>query len=254
MADGKIIRLAVLIDADNASSRNSDGLFEEIARLGVATVRRAYGDFSKGQAKSWEPELARHAIVPHQQFPNVPGKNATDIALVIDAMDLLHAGGVDGFCIVSSDSDFTRLATRMREHGLEVFGFGRKASSASFRHACHRFIEIEPPKPNVTEVAATPVKKDVGVAPKPASSAGSLRSAKELLVRAFARLDGREWVPLTDLLQAVRALQPQFTAKAYGFAKPITLVRRSDCFKDELRNGTMMVSRKRAAVAASRAA
>jgi hypothetical protein len=248
------MRLAVLIDADNASSKNSDSLFEEIAKLGTATVRRAYGDFSKGQAKSWEPELAKHAIVPHQQFPNVPGKNATDIALVIDAMDLLHAGGVDGFCIVSSDSDYTRLATRMRERGLEVFGFGRKVSSASFRQACHRFIEIEPPKPKVVEVAATPIKKNVGAVPKSASSAESLRSAKELLVRAFARLDGREWVPLTDLLQAVRAIQPQFTAKEYGFSKPITLVRQSDCFNDELRNGTMMVSRRRAAVAASKAA
>jgi hypothetical protein len=136
-------RLAVLIDADNASPRIAAGLFEEIARIGEASVRRIYGDFSSPRLKSWADILARHAIVPHQQFAYIPGKNASDIALVIDAMDLLHTGRFEGFCLVSSDSDFTRLASRIREQGVDVFGFGEQKTAESFRQACRRFIYTE---------------------------------------------------------------------------------------------------------------
>ena len=108
-------RLAVLIDADNASPRIADGLFEEVAKIGEASVRRIYGDFSNERSKGWAAILQKHAIMPHQQFSNTPGKNASDMALVIDAMDLLHSGRFDGFCLLSSDSDFTRLAARIRE-------------------------------------------------------------------------------------------------------------------------------------------
>lgn len=129
-------RLAVLIDADNASARIADGLFEEIAKIGEASVRRIYGDFSSSRSKAWTEVLARHAIIPQQQFAYTVGKNASDITLVIDAMDLLHSGRFDGFCLVSSDSDFTRLAARIREQGVDVFGFGeQKRQRASDRRA-----------------------------------------------------------------------------------------------------------------------
>ena len=122
----KLDRLAVLIDADNAQSSLAEQLFSEIARYGDASVRRAYGDWTTQNLVGWKSELHRLAIQPVQQFRYTTGKNATDSALIIDAMDLLHTGDVDGFCIVSSDSDFTRLATRLRESGHVVYGFGEK--------------------------------------------------------------------------------------------------------------------------------
>ena len=136
-------RLAVLIDADNASHRIADGLFEEVAKLGEASVRRIYGDFSGPRLKLWADILSKHAIIPQQNFAYTPGKNASDIALVIDAMDLLHSGRFDGFCLVSSDSDFTRLAARIREQGIDVYGFGEQKTPESFRQACRRFIFTE---------------------------------------------------------------------------------------------------------------
>ena len=119
----RLPRLAVLIDADNTSPQIAGGLFEEIAKFGEASVRRIYGDFSSSHLKSWSEILQKHAIDPYQQFAYTKGKNASDIALVIDAMDLLHSGRFDGFCLVSSDSDFTRLASRLREQGAEVYVF-----------------------------------------------------------------------------------------------------------------------------------
>ena len=126
-------RLAVLIDADNASAKIVDGLFEEIAKIGEASVRRIYGDFSNPRSKGWADTLSKHAIIPQQQFAYTTGKNASDITLVIDAMDLLHSGRFDGFCLVSSDSDFTRLAARIREQGVDVCSVNRKLQRASGR-------------------------------------------------------------------------------------------------------------------------
>ena len=136
-------RFAVLIDADNTSPQIAGGLFEEVAKFGEASVRRIYGDFSNGQLRSWSDILQKHAIDPYQQFAYAKGKNASDIALVIDAMDLLHSGRFDGFCLVSSDSDFTRLASRLREQGADVYGFGARQTPESFRQACRRFIYTE---------------------------------------------------------------------------------------------------------------
>lgn len=136
-------RLAALIDADNASAKIADGLFEKIAKIGEASVRRIYGDFSSARSKTWADILSKHAIIPQQQFAHTTGKNASDITLVIDAMDLLHSGRFDGFCLVSSDSDFTRLAARIREQGVDVFGFGEQKTPESFRQACRRFIYTE---------------------------------------------------------------------------------------------------------------
>ena len=139
MADeDRLRRFAILIDADNASPRIAPGLFEEVAKFGEATVRRIYGDFSSPRMKSWVEILQKYAINPYQQFAYTSGKNASDIALTIDAMDLLHSGRLDGFCLVSSDSDFTRLASRLREQGLEVYGFGEQKTPESFRQACRK--------------------------------------------------------------------------------------------------------------------
>src|SRR5215213_8137561 len=143
MPEPRSARLAVLIDADNASPQIADGLFEEIAKIGEASVRRIYGDFSGPRLKPWADILAKHAIIPQQQFSYTTGKNGSDIALVIDAMDLLHTGRFDGFCLVSSDSDFTRLASRLREEGADVYGFGAQKTPESFRQACRRFVYTE---------------------------------------------------------------------------------------------------------------
>ena len=159
------VRLAVLIDADNASPKIADGLFAEIAKLGEASVRRIYGDFSGTHLKGWADILAKHAIIPHQQFANTTGKNSSDIALVIDAMDLLHSGRFEGFCLVSSDSDFTRLAARIREQGVDVFGFGEQKTPESFRQACRRFVYTE----NLLHGAPASIRTRLRLRPNPFS-------------------------------------------------------------------------------------
>src|ERR1700738_4660951 len=145
-------RLAVLIDADNAS-----------AKIGETSVRRIYGDFSNPRSKGWADTLSKHAIIPQQQFAYTTGKNASDITLVIDAMDLLHSGRFDGFCLVSSDSDFTRLAARIREQGVDVFGFGEQKTPESFRQACRRFVYTENllPSAPANEAEAAPSSKSL---------------------------------------------------------------------------------------------
>ena len=147
-------RLAVLIDADNTSAKWAEAIFHEVARLGEASVRRIYGDFSGPYLRGWEQELEGHAVIPHQQFAYTQGKNSSDIALVIDAMDLLHTGRFDGFVLVSSDSDSTRLASRIREQGLPVYGIGKNDTPRAFRRACKQFIFIENLMPGVKSVPA----------------------------------------------------------------------------------------------------
>ena len=137
---GQAPSLAVLIDADNTSARYAQAIFEEIVKLGEANVRHIYGDFSGTRLNSWDGAIQSLAILQHQQRSNTTGKNAADIALVIDAMDLMHKGKLDGVCLVSSDSDFTRLAQRLREDGLVVYGFGERKTPEAFRNACSRFV------------------------------------------------------------------------------------------------------------------
>src|ERR1700726_647896 len=157
-------RLAILIDADNTSPRIAAGLFEEVAKFGEASVRRIYGDFSNQRLKSWTEILQKYAIDPYQQFAYTTGKNASDIALVIDAMDLLHTGRLEGFCLVSSDSDFTRLASRLREQGADVYGFGKQDTPETFRQACRRFIYTENlvPKPAASSPDAGSKSRPLG--------------------------------------------------------------------------------------------
>ena len=147
-------RLAVLIDADNTSAKWTEAIFREVASLGEASVRRIYGDFSGTHLRAWKEQLEGHALIPHQQFAYTQGKNSSDIALVIDAMDLLHTGRFDGFVLVTSDSDFTRLASRIREQGLPVYGIGKNNTPSAFRRACKQFIFIENLMPEVESTLA----------------------------------------------------------------------------------------------------
>src|SRR5436189_266055 len=139
----KDLRLAVLIDADNISYSNIKAMMEEIAKYGTPTFKRIYGDWTKPTLIGWKTVLLENAITPVQQYSYTAGKNSTDSALIIDAMDILYTGRVDGFCIVSSDSDFTKLATRLREAGMKVFGMGEQKTPSAFRAACDKFIYIE---------------------------------------------------------------------------------------------------------------
>src|SRR6056297_767162 len=159
--------LAVLIDADNTSHKHARAIFDEIASFGEASVRRIYGDFSSSHMKGWSGVQAEFGIVPHHQPANTVGKNASDIALVIDAMDLMHSGRFDAFVLVSSDSDFTRLASRIREQGLDVYGIGQRKTPEAFVRACKRFIYLE----NIDAGPAREAKKAQakGAAPDPAA-------------------------------------------------------------------------------------
>ncbi len=217
-------RLAVLIDADNTSAKIADRLFQEIAQLGEASVRRIYGDFTRPGLRGWTEILAKHAIIAHQQFAYVTGKNASDIALVIDAMDLMHSGRFEGFCLVSSDSDFTRLAARIREEGLDVFGFGERKTPESFRQACRRFIYTE----NLLGEAA----------PTEAKAAQGQGDALPLLKTAIAQMDSDDgWVGLGALGTRLANLAPDFDPRSYGVAKLSDLVRKSGAFEIDQSEG-----------------
>ena len=148
-SEESILRLAVLIDADNAQAAVIEVLLAEIARFGEATVKRIYGDFTASTSSSWKKVLQRYAIKPVQQFAYTTGKNATDSTLIIDAMDLLYTRKFDGFCLITSDSDFTGLAMRLREEGLTVLGFGENKTPEAFRNACHKFVFTEVLRPNI---------------------------------------------------------------------------------------------------------
>ena len=216
-------RLAVLIDADNASAKIVDGLFEEIARIGEASVRRIYGDFSSARSKGWADELARYAIIPQQQFAYTQGKNSSDIALVIDAMDLLHSGRFDGFCLVSSDSDFTRLASRIREQGVDVFGFGEQKTPESFRQACRRFIYTENLRDGVGETNGEPN----GKAPLRA-----VTDAVPLIAEVIDEAEGDDgWAPLDRVGTQLANFAPDFDPRTYGQRKLSDLVRETKAFE-----------------------
>jgi NYN domain/OST-HTH/LOTUS domain len=215
------LRLAVLIDADNASAAIIGDILSEIASLGIASVKRVYGDFTTPGLNSWRAALAEHAVQPIQQFRNTVGKNASDSALIIDAMDLLHTRELGGFCLVSSDSDFTRLATRIREDGLVVYGFGEQKTPRSFITACDRFIYVEifRTKSVGTSTAATRGR------PAPlrdlASDAG-LKAALDQSVSAAAPDGGR--ANLGTVGSHLIKLLPDFDARNYGFGKLSDLV------------------------------
>jgi uncharacterized LabA/DUF88 family protein len=216
-------RLAVLIDADNASAKIADGLFEEIAKIGEASVRRIYGDFSSARSRAWADLLSKHAIIPQQQFAYTTGKNASDITLVIDAMDLLHSGRFDGFCLVSSDSDFTRLAARIREQGVDVFGFGEQKTPESFRQACRRFVYTENLRPGAAADGQEPAQK---------SSLQPPSAATPMIRKVIAQMDSEDgWVSLGTVGKQLFNLASDFDPRTYGFRKLSDLVRMTNAFE-----------------------
>ncbi len=226
-------RLAVLIDADNASAKIADGLFEEIAKIGEASVRRIYGDFSSARSKGWADVLSKHAIIPQQQFAYTTGKNASDITLVIDAMDLLHSGRFDGFCLVSSDSDFTRLAARIREEGVDVFGFGEQKTPESFRQACRRFIYTENllPSAPANEPEATPTTKSL----QPPTA------AVPIIRKVISQMESEDgWVPLGAVGNQLANLASDFDPRTFGYRKLSDLVRKTGAFDIEHPEGGTM--------------
>jgi hypothetical protein len=229
MADPKRPLLAVLIDADNTSPRYASAIFEEIAGMGEASVRRCYGDFSSPQMNGWSKVQAEHGIVPHHSPAHTVGKNSSDISLVIDAMDILHTGRFDGFVLVSSDSDFTRLASRIREQGLDVFGIGQAKTPEAFRKACKRFIFLE----NIggQAKADTSVKAETG-------GAGALKEARDVIGRAMDALEGDEegWVGMGPLGQYLVSAYPDFDTRTYGRKKLSDLI--ADLKVFETRKGT----------------
>jgi len=232
-------RLAVLIDADNASAKIADGLFVEIAKIGEASVRRIYGDFSSPRSKGWADTLSKHAIIPQQQFAYTTGKNASDITLVIDAMDLLHSGRFDGFCLVSSDSDFTRLAARIREQGVDVFGFGEQKTPESFRQACRKFVFTE----NLLGGAAN--SQDVASPSKPLQSPGA---ATPLIMKVITQVESEDgWVPLAEVGTRLANLAADFDPRTFGFRKLSDLVRGTNSFDIEQPNGGSLRIRKKSA-------
>ncbi|MEZ2332292.1 NYN domain-containing protein [Mesorhizobium sp. RCC_202] len=225
-------RLAVLIDADNASAKIAEGLFEEIAKIGEASVRRIYGDFSSARSKGWAEVLSKHAIIPQQQFAYITGKNASDITLVIDAMDLLHSGRFDGFCLVSSDSDFTRLAARIREQGVDVFGFGEQKTPESFRQACRRFVYTE----NLLHGLGN--AQDAAPATKPLQTP---TAATPILKKVIGQMESEDgWVLLGTFGKQLSNLFSDFDPRTYGFSKLSDLVRKTAAFDIENPKGGSM--------------
>lgn len=234
-------RLAVLIDADNASAKIADGLFEEIAKIGEASVRRIYGDFSNARSKGWADILSKHAIIPQQQFAYTTGKNASDITLVIDAMDLLHSGRFDGFCLVSSDSDFTRLAARIREQGVDVFGFGEQKTPESFRQACRRFVYTE----NLLAAPATTQE-----AASRSASLQPLDAATPIIKKVITQMESEDgWVTLGEVGRQLANLASDFDPRTFGFRKLSDLVRKTNSFEIDEQNGRSMRIRVKPAAA-----
>lgn len=214
MAEPSSHRLAVLIDADNAPPAVAADLMAEVGRYGTATIRRAYGDWTTGNLARWKEHLHALAIQPVQQFRLTSGKNATDSALIIDAMDILHGGRLDGFCIVSSDSDFTRLATRIRESGLLVYGFGEKKTPKPFVAACNKFV--------FTEILSGP-------ADAPAPLAAGQAPLQPLLSKAVADAAGEDgWAFLAVVGSLVSKANPEFDPRNYGKKKLGDLVKAQD--------------------------
>jgi uncharacterized LabA/DUF88 family protein len=205
-------RLAVLIDADNAQPSITEGLLSEVAKYGVASVKRIYGDWTTPSLTGWKSVLLEHSVQPVQQFRYTVGKNATDSAMIIDAMDLLYTKRFEGFCLVSSDSDFTRLASRIREEGLLVYGFGERKTPKAFVSACDKFI--------FTEVLRFQENAEPGVKPKTASELKSDAKLVALLRNALdAASDESGWAHLGAVGSNIAKQAPEFDPRNYGFSK-----------------------------------
>jgi hypothetical protein len=235
-------RLAVLIDADNAQAAVIEAILAEIARFGEATVKRIYGDFTAPASASWKKVLQRNAIKPVQQFAYTTGKNATDSSLIIDAMDLLYTRKFDGFCLITSDSDFTGLAMRLREEGLTVYGFGESKTPDAFRSACHRFILTEVLRNNQIEITQTdtsakaPVGVNSDIPAKQENPPVASLPTTFLLTALEQSCDDSGWSHLGTFGSYLTKIKPDFDARAYGYKKLSELVKsRADLFATDER-------------------
>lgn len=240
-------RLAVLIDADNAQPSVIEALLAEIALLGEATVKRIYGDFTAPTSSQWKKVLQQFAIKPVQQFAYTKGKNATDSTLIIDAMDLLYTRRFDGFCLVSSDSDFTGLALRIREEGLTVYGFGEEKTPQAFRNACHKFVFTEVLRSSPTQAADSAIsptketsQKDNAEATQESTVQAS-KATKNIPTEFFRQAleqasDDSGWAHLGTFGSYLTKLRPDFDSRNYGYKKLSDLVKaRNDLFEFEER-------------------
>ena len=226
------LNLAVLIDGDNVPATYVKEMLEEIAKYGNPTLKRIYGDWTKPRLGKWKKVLLENAITPIQQYGYTRGKNATDSAMIIDAMDILYSGKVNGFCLVSSDSDFTRLAIRLREAGMTVFGIGEKKTPEPFIASCDRFIylEILHEAPEETNDKVQPAE----------GRKGRIDKVNPKLIRFIANTisdleDDEGWAFLGEVGALLQKKQPNFDARNYGFAKLTPLIKSIPQFKVELR-------------------
>lgn len=221
------LKLAVLIDADNVPYSNIKGMMEEIARYGTPTFKRIYGDWTKPTLSGWKTVLLENAINPVQQYSYTSGKNSSDSALIIDAMDILYTGQVDGFCIVSSDSDFTRLAMRLRESGKVVFGIGEQKTPAAFIAACNKFIYIEIlPKETRDEVVSVKKVSKKSTATQQKETTQLPGSVKKMVIKSVNDLTDEDGsVFLSTLGNHIIKKQPSFDPRNYGFKKLVDIIR-----------------------------
>ena len=222
-------RFAVLIDADNVSDKYIKGILDEISNEGTITYKRIYGDWTKPALASWKQVLLEYSITPIQQYGYTTGKNATDSAMIIDAMDILYAGNVDGFCIVSSDSDFTRLASRLRESGMSVIGMGEGKTPKPFISACNRYIYLEVLKQ--TEQAEQPTERTETNHEKSAGRDSLISIKKEIMTIVREISDDEGWAPLSTVGNILIKRKPDFDVRNYGENKLTALIRRLNAFE-----------------------
>ena len=228
---------AVLIDADNIPAKYAGAILKEITSFGEPALRRVYGDWSSGRLKSWTGVVRDLGLVAHQESANTTGKNASDIGLVIDAMDILHAGHFDGFVLVSSDSDFTRLASRIREQGLTVIGIGEAKAPDALKNACNRFVAIENIYEDVTDTPRS--------APKPKLDSQHIADARRLIFEAMEKIDSDdEWYPLGRIGQQIQADKPDFDTRSYGKKKLSDLIKELKVFETQSGPGNQLLVRR----------
>jgi len=220
------LKLAVVIDADNVPYMNVKGMMEEIAKYGVPTFKRIYGDWTKPNLAGWKSVLLENAITPVQQYGYTSGKNSTDSAMIIDAMDILYSGKVDGFCIVSSDSDFTRLAIRLRESGMKVFGFGERKTPNPFIVACDKFVYLEILKGiNLTDTSETFSSSAKGIVKEVAVPKVDLKTISLISATVDDIADEDGWAFLGDVGNLLIKKKPDFDPRNYGYDKLTPLIK-----------------------------